>query len=81
MKYCTKVLANRKIKDGLETHQKDREDLAKTRLNIVKENKTPDWDINDLEAALKELKKNKSSDALRYINELFRPVVIGSNLK
>ena len=37
--------------------------------------------MNDLEIALKGLKKDKSSDALGYINELFRPEVIGSNLK
>ena len=35
------------------------------------DNKTEDWDIEDLEAALKGLKKDKSSDALGYINELF----------
>ena len=75
------VLKNRKIKDGLEDHQKEREDLAKTRMRQSKENKTPDWDINDLDQALKDLKKNKSSDSLGHINELYKPDVIGSDLK
>ena len=81
VKYYTKVLENRKIKEGLESHQKEREELAKARINIAKGNRTPAWDINDLEVALKGLKKDKSSDALDYINELFRPDVIGINLK
>ena len=74
------VLRNRKIKDSLEDHKKEREDLAKTRMRQSKENKTPDWDINDLDQALKDLKKNKSSDSLGHINELYKPDVIGSDL-
>ena len=46
-----------------------------------KENKTPDWDLNDLKEALKDLKKNKASDALGHINELYKPQVAGSDLK
>ena len=71
VKYYCKVLENRKIKEGLENHQNKREDLAKARMNIAKEKRTEDWDIEYLEAALKGLKKDKSSDALGYINEHF----------
>ena len=43
-------------------------------------NKTTDWDMEDLDI-LKYLKKGKSTDALGYINEMFKPEVIGSDLK
>jgi hypothetical protein len=76
-----KVLENRKVKEGLELHKRDREHLANLRLEQASKNKTPDWDMTDLVEALKSLKNNKSSDALGYINELFKPSVIGSDLK
>ena len=44
-------------------------------------NKTPDWTIEELEVVLKELKNDKSRDALGYINELFKPEVCGQDLK
>ena len=81
LQHYQKVLENRKIKEGLEDHQKEREELAKVRMKQCKENKTPDWDLQDLEEALKNLKKDKASDALGYINELFRPETLGSDLK
>lgn len=81
VKHYRKVLGNRKINEGLESHQTEREDLAKAGIKSAKENKTPDWDMYDLDEALKGLRKNKSSDAHGYINELFRPEVIGTNLK
>ena len=37
--------------------------------------------MDDLTLAIKSLKNNQSSDALGYINELFKPGVIGSDLK
>ena len=81
VKHYTKVLENKPIAAGLETHKDEREELAKARLESSKSNKTPDWDMNDLTLALKSLKNNKSSDALGYINELFKPGIIGSDLK
>ena len=36
VKYYRKVLENRKIKEGLERHQEEREDLAKARIKIAK---------------------------------------------
>ena len=35
----------------------------------------------DITEALKSLKNNKSMDTFGYINELFKPSVIGSDLK
>ena len=81
IKHYQKVLENRKIKEGLENHQEDREQLAKIRMKKCQENKSPDWDMNDLEEALKDLKNNKAGDSLGYINELFKPDIIGSDLK
>ena len=46
----------------------------------AKENKTPDWNLIDLEEGLKNLKNNKAGDAVGYINELYKPEVIGSDL-
>ena len=81
VKYYKNVLKNRDINDDLENHKKDREELAKKRMETAKLNTTPDWDMDDLTEALKSLKNNKSSDALGYINELFKPSIIGSDLK
>ena len=43
--------------------------------------KSEQWNENDLEKVLKELKKNKSRDPHGLINELFKPGVIGSDLR
>ena len=37
--------------------------------------------MDDLEAVLNQLKKNKSRDPLGYANEIFRPEVAGIDLK
>ena len=37
--------------------------------------------MNELEAALKDLKRNKSRDPEGYVNEIFKKEVIGDNLK
>ena len=81
VKHYKKVLANRDIKEGMEEHKNEREDLALSRMKEAALNKTIDWDINDLDIVLKHLKKDKSTDALGYINEIFKPEVIGSDLK
>ena len=65
----------------MEEHKNEREDLAMSRMKEAALNKTIDWDINDLDIVLKHLKKDKSTDALGYINEIFKPEVIGSDLK
>ena len=42
---------------------------------------SPSWTMSDLEAALGDLKNNKSRDPEGLINELFKKNVIGENLK
>ena len=61
--------------------QTDREDLALKRLEHASKIKTPDWDMEDITEAIKSIKNNKSSDSVGYINEIFKPSVIGSDLK
>ena len=77
----SKRLENRKIKDGLENHKKDKENLCKLRLEMTGKNRTSEWSMNQLEVVLKYLKKNKSRDPFGYSNDLFRIDVAGDNLK
>ena len=44
-------------------------------------NRSQEWSIGELEKALKCLKKKKSRDHQGLINEIFRPEVIGEDLK
>ena len=81
VKYYQKLLENREIKGDLKDYRKDREELATQRMKLAEANKTPDWDMEYLDAVLKHIKKDKSRDALGYLNELFMQEVIGSDLK
>lgn len=71
MNYYTKVLRNRDIKEGLENHKKEREDLCKLRLEFTKTVKTPPWSTLDICKALKALKSRKSRDPTNLANEKF----------
>ena len=42
---------------------------------------SPDWTLKDLNLVLKKLKNNKSRDPTGLINEIFKPGVIGQDLK
>ena len=75
------MLENRPIKAHLTEHQKDREELSKKRMKLASQNTTKPWSIEDLDIVLKGLKTNKSRDPLGYLNELFKPGVIGDDLK
>ena len=81
VKHYEKVLKNRPIKEELREYKKEREELASARMHIASQNKTNDWTMEELDYVLKGLKTNKSRDALGYLNELFKPNVIGSDLK
>ena len=56
-----------------------KQELCRLRMEIVKENKTIDWNLKDLEKIIKKLKTNKASDPSGLINELFK--VAGEDLK
>ena len=64
------------------THIKDgKEELCRERVKLAMANKTPNWTMEQLDIALKDLKANKSRDPLGHANELFHPNVAGSDLK
>ena len=74
-------LRERPIKEGFEKLMEIKEDLFMLILEAAKLNKRKPWNMNDLEAALASLKKEKSRDADGLINELFKLEVLGSDLK
>ena len=74
-------LENRPIKEGLENIRTEKEELCNIRLKLAAANKTEPWTMNDLQLVLKQLKRNKSRDPYGYANEIFRPEVIGYDLK
>ena len=51
------------------------------KMKLSKFQKSPPWTMEDLEAALSNLKNNKSRDYEGYVNEMFKNDVIGSDLK
>ena len=55
--------------------------LWKYRMEMLKENKSDDWVTEDIPNVLKKLKNNKSRDPDGYLNEIFKPNIIGSNLR
>ena len=57
------------------------EDLCEKRLQLTKNNKSPDWTLDNLEKALGMLKKNKARDPQGIASEIFRPDVAGKELK
>ena len=74
-------LRNRPIKQGYEGVLELKEELFNIRLETAKIQKTPHWKIEELEKVLEKLKKDKSRDPDGLINELFKPEVIGEDLK
>ena len=77
----TKRLQNKPIKKNLENIKIAKEKLCDKLLKVAAANKTPPWELKDLEKVLKYLKKNKSRDPHGYCNELFHNDVAGDDLK
>ena len=50
-------------------------------MKLAESNSSPDWNMKDLERALRNLKNNKSRDFEGYINEIFKVNIIGDDLK
>ena len=69
------------MKKGLEHIKDAKEALCEKLIEVARANKTPPWEMKHLDKVLKNLKKNKSRDPLDLCNELFRPEVIGDDLK
>ena len=74
-------LSHKQIKDGLEEHQRRREELFNIRRDEAEENKKQPWTMDQLVKVLKSLKKEKARDPLNLVNEIFRPEVAGSDLQ
>ena len=58
-----------------------REELFQQRLKRAKQNKSPDWTVEELDKVLHHLKRNKAMDPTGLVNELFMPQNIGKDLK
>ena len=58
-----------------------KDNLFYTRLKLSEEKKSEPWTLEQLDVALKALKKDKSRDPNGWINELFNSEVAGCNLK
>ena len=58
-----------------------RNKIFKMQLKLARGNSSQRWKITDLEKALRGLKNHKSRDHEGYINEIFKPGVIGTDLK
>ena len=74
-------LRHREIKPELVDLYHMKNDLWKRRQEILRLKKSPDWTIDDLNKVLKALKNNKSRDPHGFINDIFKPGVIGNNLR
>ena len=69
------------IKENLKLHKIQQEGVCDERLKEAQKNKTPEWNMDDLEVVLKQLKNNKSRDPLGLCNEIFKPRNAGKDLK
>ena len=74
-------LRHRPVKPGFEDHMKVQEELFNMRLKLAQGEKTPPWEMKDLEETLNSLKSGKSRDPEGLIREIFKDEVIGENLK
>ena len=74
-------LRNRPIKADFEELKQLKQILFELRLELCKTQKTTPWEITDLEAVIKDLKKAKARDPNWWLNELFMKEVAGENLK
>ena len=74
-------LQHRPIRADLAELKGLKESLFKLRIKLAKLSKSEPWSENQLDKVLASLKNNKSRDPHGLINELFKPGVIGNDLK
>ena len=58
-----------------------REELFQQRLAYCKQNRSPEWKMEELDKVLRHLKKGKATDPLGLVNEIFMEKNIGDDLK
>ena len=78
--YKERLQAN-KMKDHLANREEEINKLCDQRLKMTRLNKSPPWNMSDLEEAMKDLDRDKSRDALGQANELFKDDTAGSDFK
>ena len=74
-------LRTRPTRPDFAESEKFRNMIFNLKIKMASKNKSPDWSRADLEKALRYLKKGKSRDNQGLLNEIFRPEVIGEDLK
>ena len=74
-------LRHRPIREDFKDIKFLKEQLFQMRLSLAKKTKSENWSLKQLEKVLSSLKCNKARDPHGVINELFRPDVIGQDLK
>ena len=58
-----------------------KDELWQSRFEELSQNKSKPWDSNQMDKVLKALKNNKTMDPNGMINEIFKPGIIGRDLK
>ena len=74
-------LRHREIKPDFTSNYQKKVKLWEMRFDHLKKKVTNDWSEEELTSTLKSLKNNKSRDPNGLINEIFKPPVIGRDLK
>ena len=74
-------LRNREIKPGLTDLFCLKNELWESRLKELRASPSKLWTIEDINKVLKKLKSNKTRDPHGLINEIFKPGVVGEDLK
>ena len=74
-------LRHRKIKSGFISNYQKKVELWDMRFEYLKNKVTNDWSDKELTLALISLKNNKSRAPSGFINEIFKPPVLGRDLK
>ena len=74
-------LRSRPIRPDLRNMKIRKEKIFEIKLKLAENNPSKEWNIDDLEKALKNLKTNKSRDFEGLVNEIFKENVIGTDLK
>ena len=74
-------LRNRPMKDDMVELKKLKTDLWEGRLELSKKRKSKPWTLKQLDCVLKSLKYNQSRDPNELLNEVFKPPIVGKDLK
>ena len=71
----------RPIRPDMKKMQKRKKHIFQLKMKLAETRESSDWNIDNLDKALKKLKNNKCRDNDGYINEIFKKGVIGEDLK